>query len=491
MRSLASRLAALWVMSLIACVAVGLLLLQLYEQSNTAQLQRSEAVAVASCSRIRDRYQFYVSGWKGGPLDADTRAGLTTVVAAALHDQQGVEGGLWQENGGSVAYAYPTYQGSGPKTDVPAAELGRIAAVNHAARRDEQPVFQRASAGTETLLLAACPLPGPLANLTAWTMTRVRTIAGLGTLQAGLGVLLALVLGMSLWLSRLVLTWSRSLRAIEAALGAHEAGMLPEVLPELRATGERELDRIVLALNQAGVRLAEARARSDGLARQVAASERLAALGRVAAGVAHEIRNPIAAMRIRAESALRGDDQRRQRALDVILGQINRLDRLVSELLTMTQRRQPHPREIHLRGLLEEIASEHRDLAASSGVRLDVGTAPERAVLDPELLHRAVGNLVLNAVQHTPSGGEVTLGAAVEGSRLKLIVADTGPGVSPELRETLFEPFVTGRPGGTGLGLPIAREFVDALGGRLTLLENGGGARFLVDLPVNAPAGGA
>ena len=125
----------------------------------------------------------------------------------------------------------------------------------------------------------------------------------------------------------------------------------PAHLPRLAPTGERELDRIVAALNTAGARLAEARQRSEALAARVALSERLAALGRVAAGVAHEIRNPIAAMRLRAENALAGDDARRRAALEAILAQIARLDRLIGELLAMTQRRAPAPETVDLAGL--------------------------------------------------------------------------------------------------------------------------------------------
>ena len=310
-------------------------------------------------------------------------------------------------------------------------------------------------------------------------MARVRPVSGLGPLQAGLGVLLALVAGMSAWLAWLALSWRRSLRTLESALLAHRAGALPELAP----TGERELDRIVAALNDTGRRLAGAKATADALARQVAASERLAALGRVAAGVAHEVRNPLAAMRIRAESALRSDDARRQRALELILAQIARLDRLVTELLAMTQRPTPHPQDTPLPALLASIAAAHLAQAAEAGVALHVDAADARATLDPGLLARALENLVLNAVQHTPPGGTVTLSATLADARLHVLVADTGPGVDPALRDTLFEPFVTARPGGTGLGLPIARELVDAMGGRLALLPDAPGARFLVDLP--------
>jgi C4-dicarboxylate-specific signal transduction histidine kinase len=93
----------------------------------------------------------------------------------------------------------------------------------------------------------------------------------------------------------------------------------------LPATGERELDRIVTALNEAGRRLSDARQQADQLARKIATGERLAAIGRVAAGVAHEIRDPIAAMRLKAENAMAGAAERKSEALSFILGQIERL----------------------------------------------------------------------------------------------------------------------------------------------------------------------
>ena len=134
--------------------------------------------------------------------------------------------------------------------------------------------------------------------------------------------------------------------------------------------------------------------------------------------------------------------------------------------------------------LTAAIAAAHLAQATEAGVALHVDAADARATLDPDLLARALENLVLNAVQHTPPGGTVTLSATLADARLHVLVADTGPGVDPALRDTLFEPFVTARPGGTGLGLPIARELVDAMGGRLALLPGDTpGARFLVDLP--------
>jgi signal transduction histidine kinase len=107
-------------------------------------------------------------------------------------------------------------------------------------------------------------------------------------------------------------------------------------------------------------------------------------------------------------------------------------------------------------------------------------------MLDEGLVRRVLDALLENALRHTPPGGTVTLSAAREGEVLRIAVADTGPGVPPELRAWLFEPFVTGRPEGTGLGLAIARELADAMGGRLFLAETGPGATFVLELPWRA-----
>jgi signal transduction histidine kinase len=409
------------------------------------------------------------------------------VVGLALAHQVGVEGGIWQSEAGSLAYAFPTYEGTGPKTDLPTAERDQIQAVNQQAARDEQSVDHHAISGAQTLLLHACPLPGPISGLTAWTMTRVRAVEGFQPLELGLGVLLALMVAMSAWLGRTLVVWGRHVRGIETALrGAGSGGAGSEAMPTVARTGESELDQIIDALNEAGSRLSEARRDADAMALRAARAERLAALGRVAAGVAHEIRNPIAAARLQGENALAGDDARRREAIGDMLGQIDRLDRLVGELLAMTQRAEPRPVQIALAAFLEGQLALHKETAAARSLRMIVCGADGNALLDPTVIGRVLDNLLTNAIRHAPAGGTVTVTAERSRGRLVLAVADTGSGVSPDMAEHLFEPFVTGRPEGTGLGLAIARELANAHHGQLVLRSPGnesGGAVFALELP--------
>ena len=483
-RSLRGRLIVLLVLLIAAAVAAGALMVGLFRQSATAQAGQAEAEIGRACDAMSSAYRFYSAGWQGpaaGPTNDALRHDLTAVVQTALRDRPGIEGGIWQGDAGSLAYAFPTYQGSGPKTDVPQAELPRIQAVNQAALASDRQANSRYNASSQILLLTACPLPGPIPSLTAWTMTRVLTLAGSGyrLLMAGLGVLLAAVLAAAALLMRLTMTWSRHVARIETALQGHDIAELPI----LHATGERELDRIVMALNDAGRRLAETRRRADQLTRQVATGERLAAIGRVAAGVAHEIRNPIAAMRLKAENAMAGDLERKNQALALILGQIERLDVLLRRLLSMTEREKLHRASVALRPFLESCLATHIELARSKAITLECQAENEEASFDPDQMRRALDNLILNAVEAAPAGTAIVVAARHDRENLIVSVRDEGSGPSAQIRDHLFEPFVTGRADGTGLGLSIVREVAVAHGGTARLRSCQSGTVFEIVAP--------
>jgi signal transduction histidine kinase len=485
-RSLRGRLIALLLLLIVAAASAGVLMVGLFRQSAAAQAGQAQAEIGRACEAIANAYRFFSADWRGpngaNAGDATTlKQGLTTVVGTALRNLPGVEGGVRRDGGQSLAYAFPTYQGSGPKTDEPAAELPRIEAANRAALNEGRAVVTRFDASSQILLIAACPLPGPIAGLTGWAMTRVVTFAGdsYRLLMAGLGVLFAAVLAAAALLAHLTLSWSRHVGRIEAALQSHDVAQLPV----LQRTGERELDRIVTALNEAGRRLAEARQRADDLARRLATGERLAAIGRVAAGVAHEIRNPIGAMRLKAENALAGDSARKDQALSAIVGQIDRLDQLVRRLLSVTAPDETRRARVDLAPFLQSCLAAQVELANVKGVTLQSRADLSAWTFDPDKMRSAVENLVLNAVQAAPSGSTVLLAAFDRDSSLVLSVHDDGEGPPAAVRAHLFEPFVTGRAEGVGLGLSIVREVATAHGGTVRLAETDKGTTFEIALP--------
>jgi signal transduction histidine kinase len=285
------------------------------------------------------------------------------------------------------------------------------------------------------------------------------------------------VLGSAAWLAGILVAWSRKISRLESALAAREIGRAE--LPALARTGERELDRLVDALNITGTQLRDERQRA-------ASAERLAAAGRLAAGLAHEIRNPIAAMRLKAENALCVDQEGRLKsALHSILDQVGRLDALLRDLLTMTRQSPPKLIETDLRDLLNRVVETHAELAASKGITLRAAdeAAYPTARLDSDQIRRCLDNLILNSIQNTPAGGVIAVSVTHSNDRLYLRVDDDGPGIPAEIRDQLFEPFVTGRPDGTGLGLAIVREIARAHGGDARLATGEEGAVFEIELP--------
>ena len=479
MRSLRSRLLALWIMLVVSGAATAYLLIESFQQTSNVRVARSEELVARACRDIEDRFQTFTAGWSGA-LDDHTRQQLTMLVQAALSRDVGVEGGIWQTDAGSLAYAFPSYEGTGPKTDLPAAELSTISEVNTEAQRSQRPAGLRRPARSQVLLVHACPLRGPLQDMTAWTMTRAFTAEGPAFTQllAGLLVLALTIFGSAIWLARVLLAWSRKIALLEQALAKGDNGAVD--LPKLPRTGEQELDRLVDALNETGARLAEVRRRAGD-------AERLAAVGRLSAGLAHEIRNPIAAMRLKAENALASsNDDRKRTALEAILAQVARLDTLLRNLLQMTQTGAPKAKDIELASFLQDTVEPHRELATANSLAIETKTPGPRVPLprfDPFQLQRALDNLILNAIQNTSAGGRITVDALDRGDHLVLRVTDTGPGISGEIRDRLFEPFTTARPDGTGLGLAIVKEIARAHRGDVRLVPTTHGASFEIELP--------
>lgn len=225
-------------------------------------------------------------------------------------------------------------------------------------------------------------------------------------------------------------------------------------------------------------------------------SERLAALGKLLAGVAHEVRNPLAGIRSTAQLWQRGigpDDE----SIGGVVAEVDRLDALVGRLLHFSRADAVKRPPGDLNAVVAEAARLAAPAAEGQGVRVELdlqrGIPPARMAA-PSVL-QVLRNLTSNAVQAMPKGGVLRLSTrydAATGS-VEAAVRDTGPGLSDEARRHLFEPFFTTRPEGTGLGLAIAREIALAHGGDLSTAppEIYTGAVFVLRLPVadDAPSG--
>jgi signal transduction histidine kinase len=222
-------------------------------------------------------------------------------------------------------------------------------------------------------------------------------------------------------------------------------------------------------------------------------AERMATVGRLSLRVAHEVRNPIAAIELNAE--LLQDIVRDRHGTDMdeagglvtaIRDQVNTLDALTEEYLAFARFPKPHFEEESINHLLEELAAFLRPVATRQGLTINVANDPAAPMMevDRPLLRQAVLNLLKNGMEALSRGGAITLGSRWDGEALEVFVSDTGSGITSEVAGRLFEPFFTTKPQGTGLGLSITRQIIEEHGGELTWRNGeGGGATFTIRLP--------
>lgn len=230
--------------------------------------------------------------------------------------------------------------------------------------------------------------------------------------------------------------------------------------------------------------------------RALVQEEKLAGIGRLAAGVAHEVRNPLGVIRASASMARESFDPESDphRALGFVCEETDRLDRLIASLLTFAKPQAVERVEVDVTKVIDRATELARVEAREHGVALEVAVDPGSPPLfvDPDRLAQSIYGLTLNAIQAlAPAHAacrRVRIEASATGGGVAVVVRDSGPGVPESLRESIFEPFVTSKETGTGLGLPMALRMVEAQGGRLSLLDDPPegaftGAAFRIDLP--------
>jgi len=225
--------------------------------------------------------------------------------------------------------------------------------------------------------------------------------------------------------------------------------------------------------------------------------ERLRMLGEAVNLIAHEVKNSLNGLRVGLDLMLQGDrtglEGRQRQAIGGLRTEIERLSNFTTELLSFSKGVVPRPVSIDLTEFVRKVVDLHRDAAEREGVILDV--SPEQSDLrvraDPSLVHVVIANLIGNALDvfagsHSDSP-RVTVRMGRHGDAAVVRVTDNGPGVADSVRARLFEPFVTGKPSGVGIGLAMSRRIARAHGGDLILETGGTGASFLLTLPSERP----
>jgi signal transduction histidine kinase len=247
----------------------------------------------------------------------------------------------------------------------------------------------------------------------------------------------------------------------------------------MRDVGGRKLGAVVTIEDMSDVR---------ALTEQLIRADRLAAMGELTVGVAHEVRNPLGIIRASVQLMEEADCDKARvvGAAQVIKQEIDRLDRVIKALLDFGRPAAPTMRPVAVDQVLEDVALFSRTFASRACVEVVENYASDvsEVMADPEQLKQVFVNLISNAVQAMPEGGTLTIDTGQRNDFVFVRFSDTGAGIPPEVLGKVFDPFVTTRDDGTGLGLTIVHRIVDDHDGHMEVTsEPGVGTTFTVWLP--------
>jgi signal transduction histidine kinase len=432
---------------------------------------------------------------------------LKEITAETLQQEDGIEGGFYAARADVlIGYAFPTHEGPGPEKGMPDRERPTIENLAREAVAANAIKTFRFEGPHDAILFVAVPIhepsggtgtPGTGDEVTGavWLMERLPGIEGgqsrqllFGSIGFGIAALMTALLAV------FVTTEIRSgVNIVLERLGSMEGG-LPAVNQQREGRPPlEEFDRVLYGIDSLALALKEKIESERTLESQVRHKERLSALGQFAAGIAHELRNPLGTIRMRTQMWQRSTDpEATARSSAVILEEIDRLDTIISRLLYFARPIQLQLQPVSLDDLCASAASTWADKETAKGVQVVCQAASHIVVTaDRGRLLQVLDNLMENAV-HSASysasqRGVVTISTGRENDFARIDIMDDGRGLTPSALRHAMDPFYTTKDNGTGLGLSISFEIVQAHGGELLLANrDGGGAIASLRLPMDS-----
>lgn len=401
-------------------------------------------------------------GLKQGILSEEDYRRISFKVLDARSDLQG---GFFVE-GKIVGYSSPTHAALESNLRLPEFErlAVRTALDRHRAGGPREMVVRE---GKDLIVV----LVSTAGQIDAWTMKRLNDFADPGeSRRRHLLLLLATTsLFFVLVITYVALRFRKSVQEIRS--GLEQMATLPDY--RLSASGG-ELAAVAVAINQ----MADSRQR---LEQELRREDRLRAMGRVVAGIAHEIKNPLNCIRLSLQTIARTHKPGEgQEEVQIALAEVDRMTRLLDSLLLFRTQKPANLVSCPIQPVLDRVLSLVQQPAIEKEVRIQqqIQDPSLAALIDPDCLQQSLMNLLLNAIEATPRGGSVRVNAYSDAGSTIISVADTGPGLTEEQQEHLFEAFYTTKQRGTGLGLAVTRELVQKLGGTITYRNTGDGAQF-------------
>lgn len=410
---------------------------------------------------------------------------FTRLTAITLHSSSRVAGGFYRQ-ADEKFFGYVSKDSSMPNQLEKFPQVAEIKAAINESTVERKSLTRKIAVGNDVYLLAVEPILSDAPASAAWTLERLPNFAQSDWANfAALGFLILATFGVSVFAFVTVRDLRRDTASIQMELAALEL----DLVRALPAPETKEFVGIVHAINDLSKRLRVNLEKQKQLETDLRRSEKLSALGRVASGVAHEIRNPLAAIKLKIQIAQRGAlDEKLGETFRVVVEEIERLDRIVGRLLEFGKAQNLQFSTVNLNELLSRRAAFFADVAAQKNVVIENENSDANLIVraDEKRLTEVFDNLLRNALSAIGDAGEISIKTAAENKFVKIEISDTGAGINREERERIFEPFFTTRDDGTGLGLAISREIVEAHGGKIGFeSERGRGTKFFVELPRN------
>ncbi len=253
----------------------------------------------------------------------------------------------------------------------------------------------------------------------------------------------------------------------------------------IEISSKDEIGELSETFNILSSELAQYRKKMEESYKQMLRTEKLTALGRLSAGLAHELRNPLTSIRTLFQT-FKENPSLTKEDMEVVLSATDQMNDLLTKFLRFARSDEFSISDVYLTSIIKQVINLTQFQLKEQSIEVDLRLSrlpPIKA--DRAMIQQALLNLVINAIEAMPHGGKLTVASYLEDGHAIMSIADTGTGIPYEIRDKIFDPFFTTKPDGTGLGLSIVYNIIHLHGGDITFESNGDGTTFTIKIPLN------
>lgn len=459
--------------ALVSLVLIGLLVVDLTRNLRSAVISETSRSLINASKELSQAAAGWLAAHNGNVPDS-VRADrdLQQVSYEVLRSYPDVEGGFVSGHS-VVGHSFPTYTEPGSTLRQPATERAELMAALEASAMTGEPAMRVLHDAKDLVIVVASA--GSDGQLSSWCLRRILNFSDSSEINKRLILVAVMVIAFLciIVVLRLSFSMQRGFAVIQRGLERLQTDASYR-LPDQN----HELTAIVRSVNS----MAEARQKLESDLRR---EDRLRVMGRVVAGIAHEIRNPLNSIRltIRVLARRLRAEPVSQEPLALVTSEVDRLDALLKSLLVFREDSLEKVRKQPIQPIIDRTLALVKPHAQEHGVQLRAAVCGEFiALVDGGCLQQALMNLLLNAIDAASRDGMVELAVRERNGSVLVDIEDSGPGLSEEQQEQMFEAFYTTKPSGTGLGLAVTKTLLEKMGATIESVRGARGARFRVTL---------